>query len=156
MCRNQCPRNGVPNHVLVLLIVAGSVLALGCSNDAPKSSLFEEDHVVAEHWPTDLADLAVKLRERAGRVATSSDDSVSKEIRDLVGWVGEVAADTNLSEDDWVPLYEKGESVAAMLSGPADGWNEEDLDAVESLCRLIDESIPKIPDQLPGLAVPVE
>lgn len=79
---------------------------------------------------------------------SSSDDVLRSEIEDLVGWVGEVAADTNLSESDWIPLFDKSESVSANLKTVSGTLTDDDLTQVESLCRLIDESIPKIPEQL--------
>jgi hypothetical protein len=115
---------------------------LGCSHDEhAKTSHFEHDHEVAEHWPSDLADLAKKLR---GRLGTEADDAVRHEIEDLVSWVGEVAADTDLSEADWVPLYERSEAITAKLNRAGDDWSAELVGEIESLCDLIDTSAAKL------------
>ncbi len=141
------PRSGA-RGVRVLMLYA-LVLLVGCStNEAPKTSLFEDDHVVAAHWPSDLADLSAKLRERAAKMDSLPDASLRSEIEDLVGWVGEVAADTNLAEADWVPLYERSEAVAANLGSARGVLTGVELKQIESLCRLVDETIPRIPEQL--------
>ena len=44
----------------------------------------------------------------------------ASEIVDLVSWVPEVAADTNLSEADWLPLYHASESLMANLRAAKD------------------------------------
>ncbi|WP_231616059.1 hypothetical protein [Novipirellula artificiosorum] len=76
------------------------------------------------------------------------------QIEDLVDWVAEIAADTNLSEADWIPLHEKSESVSANLKANRGDLTEEQLRELESLCQLIDDTIPKIPEQLPDLRTP--
>jgi hypothetical protein len=115
---------------------------LGCSHDEHgKASHFEHDHEVAEHWPSDLGDLAEKLR---GRLREDADDATRHEVEDLVSWVGEVAADTDLSEADWVPLYERSEAITAELKRAGDNWSAELIAEIESLCVLIDASAAKL------------
>ena len=138
--------------ILALLLMAG------CTNDEPaKTSLFEDDHVVAAHWPADMQDLSTKLRERiekldATRREPRSPDqanaTVFNEIKDLVGWTAEIAADTNLSEADWMPIYEKSESITANMRTSGGSLSDADRMQIESLCKLIDEAIPKIPELL--------
>ncbi|MEM9825820.1 MAG: hypothetical protein AAF958_04490 [Planctomycetota bacterium] len=124
----------------------------GCNSDGPgKTSLFEDDHVVAAHWPEGLPDLVDKLRERAAKIKQSSDPDLRSELDDLVDWVGEVAADTNLSEDDWVPLYEASQSIAKKLDQSGGTPADEVLEDIESLCQMIERSIPLIPKDLVSL-----
>jgi hypothetical protein len=128
------------------------LLLAGCStDDAPKTSNFEHDHVVSAHWPEDLADLSSKLRSRISANNDFSDEPLRHEIEDLVDWVGEVAADTNLSEADWIPLYESSQAVSANLKATKEPFSNDDLKQIESLCQLIDASIAKKPDQLASL-----
>ena len=48
-----------------LVFLSGLLIVIGCTpEDSPKTSNFEHDHEVAEHWPDGLADAAVKIRER--------------------------------------------------------------------------------------------
>ncbi len=125
------------------------IACAGCSTEeVPKASLFEDDHAVAAHWPDDLGDLSDKLRKRTARYNRSSEESLRREIQDLVGWVGEVAADTNLSEADWIPLYQKSETVSANLRDDDGQLSEDTQNQIESLCRLIDDTISRTSDPL--------
>lgn len=126
------------------------VLLVGCTQDtAPKTSHFEHDHVVAKHWPVDLADVAVKLRKRLAHENTS--EPTRQEIEELISWSAEVAADTNLAEADWLPLYVASESLAAKLRAANGNLTDENRRQIESLCELVDEAAEKIPEQLPNL-----
>lgn len=126
-------------------------ISVGCGggNDAPKTSLHEHDHHVAPHWPSDLADVAVKIRERLS--APTIGETQRSEIGDLVSWTAEVAADTNLPEADWVPIYHATESLTANLRSAGPTLSDQNRSQLELLCELIDQSAGKIPEQLPNL-----
>ncbi|WP_404306994.1 hypothetical protein [Neorhodopirellula lusitana] len=104
-------RGGV--RALLLGLLMALVVGCGEPEEAPKASHFEDDHAVAAHWPADLPDLSSKLRERLNQ--PHMDAASLAEIKDLVSWTAEIAADTNLREDDWVPLYEAAENLTADL-----------------------------------------
>ncbi len=128
--------------IAAALAVLVSAAPPGCSHaENDKTSHFEHDHEVAEHWPSGLGDLAEKLR---GRLREDADEATKHEIEDLVSWVGEVSADTDLSEADWVPLYERSEAVTAKLKRAGDNWSAELLGEIEALCELIDASAAKL------------
>lgn len=166
----------------VVRALTACLLLGGCGTDdtAPKTSHFEHDHEVAEHWPNDLPDAAKKLRERlvwieTGEVPQYEQDSEqdseqgseqgseqdsdddrrdpNAEIFDLVSWVPEVAADTNLSEADWLPLYNASESLMANLRASGDGLSVQNQSQIESLCQLIDDAATKIPEQYNSVKV---
>lgn len=86
-----------------------SLLLIGCKNS--KNSLYEEiDHETPAHWPADMVDASNKIQSRLQTLASQPDDSVAKaEIIDLINWCAEVAADTNLNEEQWQPIYEQSE-----------------------------------------------
>ncbi len=128
------------------------VVLVGCGGqDAAPKTLFEDDHAVAAHWPDDLADVAVKLRQRLADSNTNPQSLA--EIKDLVSWTSEVAADTNLSEADWLPLYNASESLMTNLRASTDGLTSDDRSQIESLCELIDNTVPKISEQFSDLKV---
>jgi hypothetical protein len=142
---------------------------VGCvsQESTPKASHFEHDHNVASHWPNDLADAAVKIRERLVWIETGEvpehhphddhghnhDHDHTSEILDLVSWVPEVAGDTNLSEVDWLPLYHASESLMRNLRAAKDTLSSDDRTQIESLCQLIDKAVPEIHEHLANLKV---
>lgn len=123
------------------------VLSTGCgSQDAElKTSHFEHDHEVAAHWPSGLSDVSLKLRERL--LASETTPRMTKEMEDLVSWTAEVAADTDLSEADWIPLYEASESLMVDLRSMKGSLTGDHRVKVESLCNLIDEAAEIIAQQ---------
>ncbi|EMI20676.1 hypothetical protein RMSM_02394 [Rhodopirellula maiorica SM1] len=126
-------------------------MIVGCGGDdtTSKTSLFEHDHAVADHWPSDLADVAAKLRERLNN--ENVDEHTTHEIEDLVSWTAEIAADTNLCESDWLPLYHASESLMANLRAAKGKLTDENREQLRSLCNAIDEAATKIPEQYPNL-----
>jgi hypothetical protein len=129
--------------------VVMSVLALfvGCAGeDAAKTSHFEHDHEVAPHWPSDLADAAAKIRERLAVNETKHLDpqQAADEIADIVGWVPEIAADTDLSEQDWIPLDQAAESLSANLRATKNALNDANRTQAIALCELLERSFDKI------------
>lgn len=133
----------------VLLLLGG---VIGCTeqDSTPKKSHFEHDHTVAAHWPSDLADVTTKLRERLKD--ENPDEQVVSEIEDLVSWTAEVAADTDLSEADWLPLYHATESLRDEFRTTGGTLHGEHRKQLESLCQLIDKAVSQIPEQQPYLA----
>lgn len=138
-------RGSLARSITVALVVLFWV-GCGSQDSEPKTSLFEDDHVVAEHWPADLSDVAAKLRERLA--LPDVNEQSRKEIVDLVSWTGEVAADTNLSEANWLPLHHHSESLLANLGGAKQGLSSDDRSQIQAFCQLIDDTALKIPDQL--------
>jgi len=141
------------SSVLVSSVLVSSVLVIaGCAaeGDAPKSSHFEHDHETPPHWPDGLADLTAKLRQRLFATGGSSDDMTAKtidEIKDLVSWTPEIAADTDLSEADWMPLYQASESLSGALSGARNQLTQDQKKQLESLCVLLDQAKSKLAQQ---------
>jgi hypothetical protein len=95
---------------LTCYLMLGIAIA-GCQNS--KQSLYEEiDHETPAHWPSDMADAASKIHSRLELLASQPDDSVARsELVDLVSWCAEVAADTDVSEQQWMPIYEYCEAI---------------------------------------------
>src|SRR6056297_1250910 len=131
----------------LLLIFFGCALLAGCdSEDQAKTSHFEHDHEVAPHWPNDLADAAVRIRERlvASQQQPEHSEQLAEEIAEIVSWVPEIAADTNLAEQDWVPLDNAAESLSANLRASGNELNESNRKKTVALCDLIEQSLDKI------------
>ncbi|TWT93533.1 hypothetical protein [Neorhodopirellula pilleata] len=136
----------------VVTVSLAMTLFAGCvTEDSAKTSLFEDDHEVAPHWPDGLEDAAAKIRQRldASKSSPAEAKQQADEIVDLVSWVPEIAADTNLPEPDWIPLDNAAESLSANLRAANHELTDANRLQTTALCELIEQSLPKIPDQLP-------
>lgn len=134
------------------IVCCGLTLLVGCGGDAEgeaKTSHFEDDHEVAEHWPDDLADAALKLRTRLDvtEEESSQGQPLVEEIADIVSWVPELAADTNLSEQDWIPLDNAAQALSANLRATDNQLTDSNRQQTVALCERIEQSLPKIPAQ---------
>ncbi len=126
--------------VLIFLLVFGA----GCV--AEKKSLHEMDHELPPHWPLHMEDAAKKIEQRlSGSQDKESAEKVYQEVLDLIEWAPEVAADTNLSEADWVPIHELSETLRNHLRSNDISIDDcrEDLERFIALLR---ESHAKLPD----------
>lgn len=144
MCNTPYP------HIKLFFLLAACVLA-GCGQE--KESLHEHEHDAPEHWPGDMAEAAEFIMQRVELLSAtdsqpSQDEESGKttegELRDLVEWAPEVAADTDLPEVDWVPVYEMSEVIRKHLqSGDV---TAADLSGdLEKLAKLLEEAHAKLP-----------
>jgi hypothetical protein len=109
-------RLALPLLTVCLLTLCGSSLP-GCGSET--ASLYEAEHVTPAHWPADLADAAEKIRERIALVNAEDREmagTAERELIDLVKWTPEIAADTDMTESDWLPIYEQAERLRVQLS----------------------------------------
>jgi DNA repair ATPase RecN len=150
MCNTPYP------HIKLFFLLAACVLA-GCGQE--KESLHEHEHDAPEHWPSDMAEAAEFIMQRVELLSgastqpledaelakdTSSLKETEEELRDLVEWAPEVAADTDLPEVDWVPVYEMSEVIRKHLqSGDV---TAADLSGdLKKLAKLLEEAHAKLP-----------
>lgn len=90
------------------------IALIGCG--AEKESLHEEDHEVPSHWPMDFSDAVSKMEQRVGTLSSANRSSeIQTELMEIVGWVPEIAADTELSEEAWIPIYRVCETLRRHL-----------------------------------------
>ena len=140
------------------------LLISGCG--AERESLFEDEHDLPAQWPSGLSDAADKIERRMNLLASgpvdSSDDAgeeetarCESELRDLVEWIPEVAADTDLTEEQWLPIYQLCEVMREHLSrGDVSARDiEQDFDKlqillVESAERLASSKPPLVTEEL--------
>jgi len=117
-----------------------AMLFAGCSNEQ-RESLHETDHFVAEHWPTSLADAAAKIEARVVTLKKGKNEKAFDELSDIVGWVPEIAADSELTEEDWIPIHHASDALSSKLVGGIDSAGSEKLAEVESFHRLLVERV---------------
>jgi hypothetical protein len=131
-------------RLLVCLLIAGSFLAVGCTVESQptKKTLFDHDHETPDHWPSDLSDLAAKMRDRLGGIGQSAEssgrDEAAAELADLVAWAPEIAADTDMTEAEWVPIYEASEMIDSRLKDSGGNWTPPLRRRASELCDLLE------------------
>jgi predicted nucleic acid-binding Zn-ribbon protein len=101
---------------LFQLSLVGLVVTLGACG-AERKSLFEGEHDLPPHWPSNMADAIQKIDQRLQRLDKNADDAqAEQELRQLVDWIPEVAADEELTEEQWMPIYDLCEVMRQHLS----------------------------------------
>ncbi|MEM6473794.1 MAG: hypothetical protein AAF802_29820 [Planctomycetota bacterium] len=127
---------------LLLLWLVCCVVA-GCQSS---DELGEHTHEVPPHLPNSLADLSSQIRSRLDLLSSrpsldgEETSAVQSELADLIGWAPEFAADTEIDEETWIPIFELSESLRlATNQDPQDLSNarKEDL---QRLCGLLDDA----------------
>lgn len=130
-------------------LLAGCVVLLcGCGGE--QESLHEHDHELPAHWPSSITDTVDKVQERLELLTNdaersdSTEDKAWTELRDLVEWAPEIAADTELSEEDWNPIYESSEVLRRKLSSGSVGLAElrDDFDRLIAALRVAHDKLP--------------
>lgn len=118
------------------------LLVLGCFSEdlAEKKTLFDEDHHQPAHWPVDLGDAATKMHERLTVAAFSQDRAAQQELSDLVSWTAEIAADTDLTEEEWLPIYNASEALLANLRASKNRWTDANRGQAERLSQLLEDA----------------
>lgn len=105
------------NHCrkLYWLAIPLLLLAAGCGEE--QQSLHEDDHHKPDHWPTGMVDMADKLEHRLTQLNSNAQlpdehrNTTMEELADLASWAPEFAADTDMTESDWVPIYTISEKL---------------------------------------------
>jgi len=113
---------------------------------AEKESLHEMDHALPPHWPLNMEDAAQKIQQRLGLIEIKESLATTREeLSDLIVWAPEVAADTDLPELEWMPIYELSETLRHHLSAK-DISLEDCRDDIERFIVLLRESHAKLPN----------
>ena len=127
-------------RTLALLLLTG--LLAGCGEgENQKTSHFEHDHEMPDHWPNDLADSALKIRDRLRMYQHFPDlrPEMTSQIIDIVSWVPEIAADTDLTEADWIPIDQQVQSLSQRLA-QQEIMDNDNQQLAKQLCDLIEQS----------------
>lgn len=95
----------------------------GCADE--QQSLHEHDHFVPAHWPASLGHAAQLIIARLPRATEG--EAARKELLDLMSWVPEIAADTELSEQQWNPIFAECEQFRGRLLRGFDSVLETEL-----------------------------
>ena len=132
-----------PRGTMLLLLLT---LLVGCGAESDKTSLHDHEHAVPEHEPRSLADLGKKIRARVAVLEkTPGDSDTVSELNDLISWSAEIAADTNISEERWLPIYELSESIRVSIEDDAENWETQRCDQAIRLCQLTEDAWRSLP-----------
>lgn len=140
--RKQVCRHSLGRHLTLGYGFLWLLLGLSMVGCAEQESLHEHDHIVPPHWPSSPGELAHFLEERLSALQALPADSekhadIVEQTQDLVVWAPEIAADTDIAENEWLPIYELSQLIQAHLRagdiGPLD--IQSDLDKLISLMR---------------------
>lgn len=139
----QAASSFVSSSKKCLLICLISVLFSGCG--AEQESLHEHDHENPPHWPTSMQNAAELIQTRLNRLTSTSslsnDETIATrdELLDLVEWSPEIAADTDLTEEQWIPIYSASEAIRGRIRSSTDISSELSTE-LEKLMQLLTEA----------------
>ena len=120
------------------------LLFVGCNvEEEGKKSHFEHDHHVDHHWPRNLNDAVRKIRKRIEPQALSEARSAERfaETVDLVSWIPEISADTEITEEQWIPINDFAMQIWSELNASGPELTSDECLQLESLCTLIDTAM---------------
>lgn len=133
------------------MLVIGTFCIVGCSNHEVDDDHEKVEHFVPAHWPNDLVDASDKITQRASQLSgqsTTDATTVENQLRDIVGWVPEIAADTDLSEAQWNPIHQASEKLSKRLAKMPRPLDESTRSAIEEYSNLLVETAKLLPPEI--------
>lgn len=133
-------------RIVFLWLLCG--VQLGCPSG--RESLHELDHEKPAHWPENPGAAADAIERRVERLATGNADFPAlKELRELVEWSPEIAADTDLAERHWQPIHELSERVRSGWRGTNESMSSSREELLK-LATLLREAQQRLTSDQPG------
>lgn len=126
---------------LMAMLLCGAVI--GCAGGSPGEE--SEGHEFPAHRPTSYEQLVAELERRCGEAAAEAGSTAEvSELQDLIGWIVEFAADSELRKAD----FEKAASLGRRLQqlSQAGGLAGEQRGQVLEVLRDLRELVPRSRD----------
>lgn len=102
-------QTGFLTRVAIIVMLS---TAVGCLADNPEESGHAE-HVIPEHKPADFVSAVEQLGIRT--VDSSTEDTEQRQqLTDIVGWLPELAAQTDLPKADWDRIQDLSEKYQTL------------------------------------------
>ncbi|TWT29636.1 hypothetical protein [Blastopirellula retiformator] len=127
-----------------LTVACAALLAAGCGAQTEEHA----EHRDPPHYPNGFVGAVQRLRaievaasEKRLIASAHPDGDVVREAADLVRWLPELAADTDLSRDDWNEMF----AATASLRSEAVRWSSQQADTGQdrtTFCARIAETLP--------------
>lgn len=131
-----------------MAMVLISLTVVGCGNQPADGEYEKVEHFVPAHWPSDLLDASSKITERALQLSgqsTTDTPTIENQLRDIVGWVPEIAADTDLTEAQWNPVHDASETLSKRLAKMPRPLDEATLVAIDQYCQMLTATAELLP-----------
>ena len=124
------------------------IIALVGCHHRESDHLERPSHVVSTHWPESVEDARAKLQERLGILQSNpADHSARRELEEIISWLPEVAADTDLSELQWQPIYDQSELLRKRLtSGSSLNSVRGEIDQLLELINVPEDNLGQQPE----------
>ena len=129
-----------------LVLLGMSILSLcvacaGCSRASSQAKSQVHSHETVNHMPKSLGDLCQKILVRLDKYQNGdASDQIKSELTDLVSWAPEFAADTDLSERLWIPIYQASEKLRSSIESDKTRWDQQRVEEIAELCRISEQA----------------
>ena len=145
------------NYKVLLIVWVGlSVAISGCGSSEEHAEDEHLEHFVPAHKPANYGALVEQLEKRIaqqspsqgpGEAATAANLSATaqQELFDIIGWIPELAADSELQKKDFESAVSVGEklSIALGFEKPAEGTTPVDQSSIPKLLNELKALISK-------------
>lgn len=138
------------NDFRFLYITLLAVTVAGCGNHSVDDDHEKVEHFVPIHWPSDLLDASSKIEQRTSQLSGKSTTdalTIENQLRDIVGWVPEIAADTDLTEEQWNPVYFASEKLSKRLAKMPRPLDDATLGEIDEYRKLLAETAKLLPPE---------
>lgn len=112
-------------RLMLLLLLACCVLGCGGGEHHEDD---EEDHHIPPHRPANLSAAVSQLEERPAALLKaieskdSSAETLFSELRDIVRWVPEIAADSDMTKQPWDEVHAAALKLEQLLPAQVTGF----------------------------------
>lgn len=122
--------------LIALLCCAMGIVGCGEAKESPDDEHLE--HFVPAHKPKDFGELVEQLALRVSQLASAAspggDDDhamAMQEMSDIIGWIPELAADSELIKADFESAVATGNKLSAVYSEKVGSTNAKAVDVAE-------------------------
>ena len=129
-----------PRNVFVCGLMC--ITMSGCDrSEEPNRAPDAHHHDAPSHMPRSLQHLCDQIRIRLSALQIDrSDARLHSELTDLISWAPEFAADTDIGEQGWIPIYDLSEKIRTSIQDDPKDWSVERCDQVTRLCQIAEDA----------------